>query len=98
MQYSDESLRSLRVLVTGASGFLGVSLCKRLIKAGAVVHAVTRRIRQSDKIHWWQTDLVELDATRRLLSEVKPDVVFHLSGAITGAEESNWFQRHFTAC
>lgn len=88
MKDINTSIKGRRVLVTGASGFLGVALCQRLILAGAEIHAVSRRHhRSSDAMRWWQSDLQELDATRELLGNVTPDIIVHLSGAITGAPQ-----------
>jgi UDP-glucose 4-epimerase len=46
------------------------------------VHATSRRHRAGDGVTWWQADLADLDATRRLISAIEPDVVFHLAGAV----------------
>ena len=32
--------------------------------------------------HWHQADLADLAVARRLFTTVKPDVVFHLAGAV----------------
>jgi UDP-glucose 4-epimerase len=85
MGLAKTGLTGKRVLVSGGSGFLGAPLCRRLLGAGAEVHAVTRQERESGDVRWWQVNLEDLDATRRLLATVSPDVVFHLGGAVTGA-------------
>ena len=78
-----------RVLVTGATGFIGSHLCRRLCEAGAEVHAISRgpisQI-QSD-LRWWCGDLADADKVKYLLSEIKPDVIFHLAGYPIGARE-----------
>jgi UDP-glucose 4-epimerase len=92
-----------RVLVTGASGFIGTALCRKLIASGVEVHGVSRsppagantRNRsfagdtilgtQAPKIHWWNADLVELEAARRLTRAVRPDATFHLASLVTGS-------------
>lgn len=78
--------RGDRVLVTGASGFLGSHLCRRLIQCGAEVHAVSRTMRgtPSENPRWWKVDLEDYAATRNLIEAVKPHLVFHLSGQATG--------------
>lgn len=82
-------LADLRVLVTGASGFLGLPLCQRLVEHGALVHAVSRANRNSgsDRLRWWQSNLEDVGAVRTLLGSVKPDVIFHLGGLVNGAPE-----------
>lgn len=78
--------RGDRVLVTGASGFLGSHLCQRLIRCGTEVHAVSRTLEglPSENPRWWRVDLEDYAATKNLFESVKPHVVFHLSGQATG--------------
>lgn len=78
-----------RVLVTGASGFIGGHLCRRLSAAGAQVHAVSRRDRAGDRgvDRWWRTDLAEAEPTARLIAEVRPDLVFHLASHVYGSRD-----------
>ena len=86
---SDQGFRGMVVLVTGASGFLGTHLCRRLVAGGARVHGVSRALRDSHDggITWWQRDLEDVNAVRHLIAEVKPDVVYHLGGNGNGAPD-----------
>jgi nucleoside-diphosphate-sugar epimerase len=78
-------LRDQKVLVTGASGFLGSPLCRRLWVEGAEIFATSRSSRADagDRFHWLQLDLSDVSAMRRIVKDVRPDVVFHLSGLAT---------------
>lgn len=78
--------RGDRVLVTGASGFLGSRLCQRLIQCGMEAHAVSRTLKSapSENPRWWRMDLEDYAATKNLFESVKPHVVVHLSGQATG--------------
>jgi UDP-glucose 4-epimerase len=81
-----DSLSGRRVLVGGASGFLGSHLCRRLLATGAEVHGVSRRHEAAgggEDIRWWQCDLVDALAVQELLGRVKPDVIYHLGGMVT---------------
>ncbi|HWF60698.1 MAG TPA: NAD(P)-dependent oxidoreductase [Nitrospira sp.] len=78
--------RGDRVLVTGASGFLGSHLCRRLIECEVEVHAVSRTLEgaPSENLRWWRVDLEDCAATKNLFENVRPHVVFHLSGQAIG--------------
>ena len=78
-----EMWRGQKILVTGGSGFLGSHLCRRLIELGAEVHATSRIQRASEPGGpiWWQTDLASIHSVRRLLTDVKPGVLYHLAGS-----------------
>lgn len=78
-----------RVLVTGASGFLGNHVCSRLLAEMAEVHAVSRvpRTEDRERLRWHQVDLEDHEAAGRLMAEVKPGTVVHLGGLVNGAPE-----------
>jgi UDP-glucose 4-epimerase len=81
-----KGLAGLRVLVTGASGFIGARLCERACDLGAVVLGVSRR-RPADAapaMRWEDVDLTDEGATRELVHRVQPDVVLHLASEVAG--------------
>ena len=80
-------LAGKRALITGATGFIGGALARRLHEEGAVVHGVTRRKPEAAGPceRWWEADLTDDAVVRRLLDEVNPDLVFHLAGMVAGA-------------
>jgi UDP-glucose 4-epimerase len=77
------------VLVTGASGFIGAHLCKRLAECDIRLHAVSRRPQysQGDRIRWWQADVSDPAAVRNLVKSVQPHIVFHLASHVIGARK-----------
>lgn len=81
------ALRGRRIVVTGARGFLGRHLCRRLADAGAEVHGVSRRPppSRSGPVRWRQADVALVEHVDRLWGEVRPHVVYHLAGCVDGA-------------
>lgn len=76
-----------RALVTGASGFIGRHICRRLNALGAAVHGVSRSPQPHDTTTWHQADLTDPDAVRSIVDRVRPDYVFHLASHVTGSRD-----------
>lgn len=74
-----------KVLVTGATGFIGSHLCRALCQHGAEVHAVSRSRHASGDLHWWKANLGDITSFRKLLRDIRPQIIFHLSGHVTAA-------------
>ncbi len=85
---SSIDLEGRRVLVTGASGFIGGHLCRRLAEGGARVHATSRsHSPEGDALTWHRIELADGAAVGELIEEVRPEVVFHLASHVAGARE-----------
>ncbi len=75
-----------RVLLTGASGFIGAHVLRRLRELGADVHAISRiPPSNSGGATWHAVDLTNAAATTALVRSVRPDVVLHLAATVSGA-------------
>jgi UDP-glucose 4-epimerase len=76
-----------RVLVTGASGFLGRALVRRLVGDGVETIATARREWPSGPagLSWRTGDLVDSTFVDELFRDVRPDVVYHLASRVTGS-------------
>lgn len=83
-----DSLSGRRLLVTGASGFIGARLCRRAAADGAIVHAVSRRSHgEAGDVHWERGDLTDDAVARDLLRRVRPEVVIHLASEVSGGRD-----------
>lgn len=72
----------MRVLVTGASGFIGRAVCERLAASEAVV---IRAGRSSGADIDTVVNFRDARALRGMIGDVEPDAVVHLAGVSTGA-------------
>src|SRR5512139_2259321 len=82
-------LAGRRMLVTGATGFIGMHLCRKLVESGAEVHALSRSDRSDEalKLTWWKGDVAEIETARDLFRKIRPDTVFHLASHVMGAPD-----------
>lgn len=89
-------LAGARVLVTGATGFIGSHLTRRLVAEGAEVHALTstvssvyptRLVDVRDRVRLHSGSLTDRSAMDVVAATARPDVVFHL-GAYTHVGKS----------
>ncbi|MBI4599772.1 SDR family NAD(P)-dependent oxidoreductase [Candidatus Uhrbacteria bacterium] len=91
----DEEFNKQTVLITGASGFIGSHLTRRLTQLGADVHILVR----NDSNPWriadvvgkgitvWKAEITESDKIKDYLKRICPKRVFHLA-AIVNPERS----------
>ncbi|MBH0113719.1 NAD(P)-dependent oxidoreductase [Novosphingobium sp. YJ-S2-02] len=73
-------------LVTGAAGFIGAHLCKRLLARGEKVHALVRPSTRLDRLDglldaltFHRVDLVDAAGLQAALAAIAPTCVYHLA-------------------
>ncbi|MFT5126457.1 MAG: dTDP-4-dehydrorhamnose reductase [Rhodothermales bacterium] len=67
-----------RLLITGASGFLGWNLCRELADRYEIVGTRHRnRHRGHDHVRYLKVDIADYRAMKTLLDDVRPDCVIH---------------------
>jgi nucleoside-diphosphate-sugar epimerase len=70
-----------KVLITGASGFIGRHCLPLLLDRGYEVHAIARHplVTPNLDLHWHQADIFDLQAIQKLIAEVRPSHLLHLA-------------------
>lgn len=92
-----------RVLLTGASGFIGRHCLRPLVARGFEVHAVSRGAQSGDDsgAHWHEADLLQPGVAAELVKAVAPTHLLHLAWfvvpgkLITAPENFDWVRASF---
>jgi len=79
-----------RLLVTGASGFLGWTLCQKAIKAWDVIGTLYRHPVDLPGVTMCKVDLTEYTLLKDLFSTIRPDTVIHTAAL----SDPNYCQEH----
>jgi nucleoside-diphosphate-sugar epimerase len=78
----------MRTLVTGASGFIGGVVCRRLLEQGHEVFALVRRAgSQPPGTRALLADLGDSEALTGVLADARPDRVIHLAAEIASQRD-----------
>jgi nucleoside-diphosphate-sugar epimerase len=88
-----------RIFLTGATGFVGSHLLKRLIKEGCEVHISVRKSSSLWRIEGvvnncicHTIDLTDFDGVKSLIKKIKPDIIFHLAAYGVDYQQQNIYQ------
>src|SRR5262245_37009455 len=76
-----------RCVVTGAAGFIGAALCRRLTSSGAEVWGLGRKTSGPAGIRWQVCDVTDRPRVEETIRACRPDAVFHLASIVTGARK-----------
>ena len=92
-----------RVLITGATGFIGRNCVPLLLAKGYEIHAVSSKVSEKTcpDIHWHQVDLLDLYQCKKLMTKVRPTHLLHLAwyvtpGKVNSLENFQWVQSSLT--
>ena len=79
----------MKIALTGATGFVGGHLLRRLVEAGHEVRALTRRPRGPEAgVEWIAGDLADHDALARLVEDC--DAVIHVAGVLNAPDRAGY--------
>ena len=87
-----------KVIVTGASGFLGRQTLGPLVERGFEVHAVSRDVpkKMSEQIYYHACDILDEQSTEKLFKEIAPTHLIHCAWYVepgkfwTAVENLSW--------
>jgi len=69
----------MKILVTGASGFIGRYCCSQLSAQGHEIHAVSSKSQSDDIYHWHKANLLDRKQITKLMRDVQPSHLLHLA-------------------
>ena len=77
----------MKILLTGATGFVGRYLVEALLHSGHAITCLVRDTRRAQNVLGNQVDLVECDLTKRMTEDhstlLSADVAFHLAACVS---------------
>ena len=107
MKQFNDVFRNAKVLVTGDTGFKGSWLCTWLVSLGAEVYGISDRVYEqpnmfeaielNSRVKHFQCDICDRNGISGIISDIKPDFVFHLAAqAIVSESYANPVQSFAT--
>jgi len=71
----------MRALITGVSGFVGPYLTQLLVSKNIKVFGIARsNFSFQEKMVYYKVDLLDKNTTKKAVTEINPDYIFHLAG------------------
>ena len=81
-----ENMDGIRILITGATGFIGANLAHLFVNEKADVHILLRESSNTwrinsilSRLNKQYCDLTDREKTKRVISEIRPNIVLHLA-------------------
>jgi dTDP-4-dehydrorhamnose reductase len=87
---NDRKADMKKLLVTGASGFLGWNLCKEAKNNWDVTGTFFRHYVSHEDVNMIELDLTNYKLLQKMFNDIKPDAVIHTAGAT----DPNYCQQH----
>lgn len=84
-----------RILVTGATGFVGSHLVEGLLKEGHEVYCLVRNVHTLRWLHGLPLNLIIGDCREKDLGLPKVDVIYHLAGIVKAKRPSLFYQVNY---
>lgn len=90
----------MRILVTGANGYLGKSLIRSLLEKNFIIFAIVRNSNKKHNEEFSKVNFIKLDLKnkRKLdlkLKDIEPEIIFHLSAFIPNMNEKKYYTRSY---
>src|SRR3989338_3564184 len=95
------NLNGKKVLITGATGFVGNWLARDILDKGAIVFSMSRKIPKKEnlnklcplydiyeKINFLEADLKNYNDVEKVVSKISPEFCFHLAAYLNPADDS----------
>lgn len=80
-------MQQKKILITGASGFIGAHLTEKLVEMGFVPLLLLRKgsnlkrlSRFSNRVQIFESDLADFPKVKELVKKTKPQIIIHLAG------------------
>jgi len=68
----------MKILFTGATGFIGGHIHKQLLKTNHTIHVISRQLHTQNEL-WHQIDFFDRDKVTQLVANIKPDILIHFA-------------------
>ncbi|MCH9743479.1 MAG: NAD(P)-dependent oxidoreductase [Gammaproteobacteria bacterium] len=83
-----------KILIIGASGFIGSNLTKKLQSTGSIISTFSKKKMNIDGCHEYTGDIRDSDSIRRVVQAEQPTIVYHLASLINNRYSVNNVRAH----